>query len=366
MGYGVGWGGPWSSGPLVAQGRPSSRVGGPPVVYDFRDEPDGPLPGNWERRLLQDDGTGALTIADEALPDYYFRVVDGKAQWRYERDPTNPPPATPFVEHGVVASPVNVIDGSNNAELKAIFVAAPRLALADTSADLFFELMLAFHVEDDFVTYTAGRVAVARVGGVWSLLVVEAVEAGGSAPVVLATADTPEYNSPLDPWKAAAEHELVARFVDGTLTVEFDGALSVSVPYTADRAQHRVGVFIRAYSTMAPLVTQTPAQLVALSFRALRDLAKLGSPPQIEGALESFTSSTPPFSLPVVQLVADGFLKRTGPRTWEFTQAVEVTAFGGGRSFDAGDPVRAVEPYTSQEFVAVVPDLALIRARRER
>lgn len=368
MPFGIGYGNAFGDGSLIPLSMPVSEVGGQPLTFDFTTDPDAPLPGAWEFFVLSDDGAGNKTSTAEPDGPDFFRVAAGLGWWRYERAPAIPAPSAPFDEHGLVASPVGIALGPN-LELAVAFHHPPDLL--DGLADEFqFEAIVGYRSSDDATQYFGARARAAWTsGGGWSPGVAfELVQASSKAPVVLVAATLPLANKPTDDWYGGASSELRVRFRDKTMTGILNGVdrLETAVP---EIGGGKPIVMIRAWNRYGALLDPL-ACVTGVQLRTLRDLVHLGETPTIVGDSDLAAPPLPLTRLPIGDMTAKGLLKRTGARTWTFTQDVETNVFGQRNKYLAGTTVRmAGEPlmhYRGQELVSVVPDLGLLRGQKER
>jgi hypothetical protein len=362
--WGQGYGVPFGLGGLVPISSPVSKVSAAPIVLDLTTEPDGGLPGSWSYVILADDGAGNKSSTIDATPTFFYRVLDGRGLFNYTRGPTIPAPSAPFTERGLVASVAGIIDGSQ-VELAAAFDPAPKL-LDATQDEFTFEMLLGFRASEDLCSYVGGHVLAhwTQVGG-WDVpIALEAVQAKGMTPVVLAAASFAALNNPQDAWLGGALAELRVNIRDGLMSVLFNGVTQVQAP-VPDVGGAIPVILLRAWNRLGTVITPVPC-LAGLSFQTLRDLERLGPPPQIVGEQTLVTPQISPVkTLPVARLMREGVIRRVGPRTFVFEQALTAPMFGVFRSsWNVGEKFVTIEPYVGQEDCGVVADLADIRSAR--
>jgi|GEM_PF-2618399 len=363
MSFGAGHGTPFGGGIPVPVSSPVSEVGGDYITFDFSDDPDGPLPGKWAYYILTTDG-GVITGSPEPDSLQYFRVSDGLGWWRYQRAPQT---GSPFEEHGVAASPLGILQG-RNAELAVAF---------RTPLDLFEPLYDGFYLEvtaglrtsDDGVNYIGARVRSEwAAGSGWTTPVAfEIVQAAGAPAAVLASATWDHGPKVMDLWRAGQLAEVRVRLRGSAMEAWLSGAqahLTVD-PVTVNENAQPI-IVARIYRTDGSVIE--PIQAIAgIQLKTLRDLERLGAPPQFEPRnVELESPPLPMLRLPLRDLVAAGHFVRTGSRTYRATEDVEVEFMGQGYTFNEGVTVRSIDPIENQDFVTVAVDYAGIRSERER
>jgi hypothetical protein len=361
--WGAGFGTPFGGGAFVPLTNPRSEVGQAPVVLDFTTEPDGPFPGAWSFFVLSDDGAGNKTSTPEPTPLPFFRTRAGRGLWNYQRSPVLPPVGVAYDEHGLIASVAGVINGSQ-AELAIAFDPPP--TLLDARQDEFaFEALLGFRASLDLTTYIGGRVRAHwnSATGWDTPIVLETVQAVKKVPTAISTAIFPVYNDPEDAWLGGKLAELRVNVRNGLLTATFNGVVSTEAAIDDGLGGVPV-ILVRAWNRRGLLITAVPC-VAGLSFQTLRDLERLGPPPQIIGEQSLITPQiSPVLMLSIPDLMDKGFLKRTGPRVFVFTQDVQANIRGTETLFNEGDQVITIEPFTGQETCGVIRDLAAIRNAR--
>ena len=369
MSYGQGFGTAFGGDPPLPLANPVSEVADDaPFVFDFSDDPDGPLPGGWEHYQISDDGSGVKVFATEPDPDTFYRVVDGFAQWKYLRETANPAPAQAFVEQGVAASPRGILQG-RNAEIAVAFRSATELL--DPFADEFkLEVLVGLRANDDFSSYIAARVRAEWFSSLgWSTpLAFEVVRVAGGVTTVIAssTFDLPD---PLDLWRAAPLSEVRLKLFGSQITATLSGGGQATLESSAaDKVFGRPLILVRCYNRH-DTVFSPPPMIAGVQLQTLRDLERLGTPPTVIHNADLETPQVPVMRLPLLQLCEEGLLKRTGPRTFVVTpydgdDGIEVDVQGVKYVFDADNVLRATEPVFRQALVQAVVDLASIRNRR--
>lgn len=366
MTWGHGVGAPLSGVPPVPVADPRSEVGASPIVIDFSDEPDqAGLPGpGWEFLSLATDAGGLVTGSPEPAASTYWSVVGGLARWGYLR---TPPAGLPAVEQGYVAAPVGILDGRN---AEAVLALAPPTDLLDTEADAFvFDVTVGFRCADDASSYVGGRVRAEWASGVWTTPVaVEVVQASGGPVTVLASytfAPDALGSDITNIWRNAPLHVLQVTLRGQRLDVFLDGAwtaFTLGVPLSESSKPF---IFAQVGNIVGTTFTAVPF-LASVSLRTLRDLERLGPPPALPGDVDLEAAPVPMLQLPLDELVAAGYLKRTGGRAWEFVAEVTTDVFGIKYRWNIGNVVRALEPHKGAVLVPVIIDLAALRYARER
>jgi hypothetical protein len=368
--FGIGYGNAFGDGAIIPLSEPLSEVGGPPQTFDFTTDPDSPLPGLWQFFVLSDDGAGNKTTTAEIVGGEYFRVTDGLGWWRYTRVPAIPGGGDPFDEHGLVASPMGIALG-RNLEIAIAFLHPPDLL--DGQADEFeFEATLGFRSSTDATKFYGAHVRASWTNsGGWSPgIAFELVQASGQAPVVLLAATFPAVNTPTDSWYGGATSELRVIFRGTTMTGIFNGVTQL-VATIPDIDSGPPIVMVECWNRYGALINSLPC-VTGVTLQTLRDLVRLGETTPIVGDSDLSEPILPVVALPIADLSNKGIVKRTGARTWQFTQdtTVYVPNHGTGNTYLAGTTVRMQgEPlavYRDQEFVSIVPDLAALRAAKER
>lgn len=368
MTWGQGFGLPWGAGPLIEAAEAVSQVGGQPVTFDLTNEPDGPLPGLWESYILDTDAAGDVAVSPEPTQDLFYRVRDGLGLWAYTRAPTLPGVGVPFQERGVAAGPSGVLVG-RNASLAAIVVAPPTL-LGDTDDEFFYEVTLGLRFTTAPYAFVGARVRSRWLSGSWvEPLALEAVQASGQDPVVLqASIPDPEPNL-MDYWRASPLAELTLTVRGSEMVIGMNGIWQTSASVPADGPAKPV-VVIRVYGRRAALLSARPV-LAALQVRSLRDLERLGPPPQLPGDSTMEAPTLPMIQLPLQDLLDVGLLRRIGARrfqaTQEFLADVGGLSTGGNRVLVRdGEVLHARERFEGQALVPVTRDLAFQRNRGGR
>jgi hypothetical protein len=271
------------------------------------------------------------------------------------------------VEQGFAASPVGILDGRN---AEVVLALAPPTDLLDTEADAFaFEVTVGLRCADDASSFVGGRVRAAWAAGVWTTPVaVEVVQATGAAVVVLAsyTFDPEALGSDLaNIWRNAPLHMLTVTLRGDKLTVSLDGAWTVSILGVPLNESPKPFLFAKVGNTYG-VGFVAAAFLASVGLRTLRDLERLGPPPQLPGDADLEAAPVPMLQLPLDELVAAGFLKRTGGRSWEFITEVTTDVLGNKYRWLPGNVIRALEPHKGAPLVPVIVDLATLRHTRER
>lgn len=361
---GRGYGAPFGGDALIPVTDPTTKVGDLPITYDFTDETDGaPLPGVWERFAVTTNGSSLSAIA-EAAPDTYFKAMSGLGLWAYNKTAGNP-----FTERGYAASPSGVLT-TRNAEL-AVALKSPHLLLRDARAlqgvDSFvLDVTLAMRANDDLTRYVGARLRAQWSAGAWQPAVLEAVLSNGTAPPgVLATATLPPLNEPGDVWENNVRHELRLRVVDGAVTASLDGVYEATGTVSQANASNKPGLLVRSYVLLGSALTPLPA-IVAFQLRTLRDSARPGGAPLIQGQVFDLEApQLPTIQLPMDELTDNGYFKRTGGRSWECILEVETDTFGVRRLWKPGNIVRSLEEF-APGLLPVVPDLGHLRGERTR
>lgn len=359
MTWGSGYGTPWGGGPLTPVAQPVSLVGGDPTSFVFTDEPSGPLPGHWEFFNVQTAG-GVPSTEPEPTPEDFFSIQDGFALWRYTR---NPLVGDPFDERGYLASPANVVSGRN---VRASVIARTPVDFLDISQDsLVYEVAVVVRGNDDLTDYIGARMSAARSAGVWTtpiaLEVIRAVP--GAAPAVLEAATFDPDPDPADLWGAAPGGliELEVEVRDGLITASLGGVVQVSA--TAPDGGSKVGVFVKAYQEAGGFRTVAPV-LAGVSALTLRDLAKLGPPPQVEGGRHIEAPQIERiYEMPLTEWLEAGWLKRVGARQFEALIDFDAEVLDSRFGIRVGDLIRCAEPYVGQALTKAVIDLHAERGR---
>lgn len=366
MTWGRGFGQAWGGGPLVPTEDPLAIVGGLPTSFDFTDEPNGPLPGLWETYVLDTDAAGAVVVSAEPDPPSRYKILDGLALWNYARSPAVPAPATAFQERGVAAGPSGVLVG-RNARVRAILVSPVGLP-NPKAAEFFYEIVLGLRFDATNYSYVGGRVRARWAAGVWvEPITIEAVQATGQAPSALATAPSPDLPDNVDAWRASPTIELAVTVSYDQVDVEVNGVWQTSATIPTD-GQPKMVLEMRVYNRLGAFIAPIPV-LAALSIQSLRDLERLGPPPQLPGDSLMESATLPMLQMPVQDLLDSGFLKRIGARRFQATQ--EFLADVGGLSSTGGNRIlvregevlHARERFEGQALVPVTRDLAFQRGR---
>ena len=361
MTWGRGFGSPWGGGPLIAVAQPLAEIAGEPTTFDLSDEPDGPMPGQWEFYALDVDVAGDVTVESEVNPTFYYTVKDGLGFWRYTRSPVLPPPATAFSERGVAASPSAVLEGRN--ARASVIAVSPTEALDDTQDELFYEIGVGFRLDPTSYSWVGARMRARWSGGSWvEPVAVEVVQAAGQAAVVLASATIEPLPDPVDFWRVHPRVEVVATLRGTTLEVEVGGVWRTAATVPAIGPAKPV-VFARAYTRLGAFVSPFPT-IAAIQFRSLRDLEKLGPPPQLPGDQDlEVIGVLPTLRAPIQELLDGGYLKQVGAR--RFAALLDFTAEVGEQRWAVrqGELLHARERWEGQAFVPVTRDLAHERAR---
>jgi len=366
MTFGAGWGPQWGGNDPLDPAKPVSTIAGTPTSFNFSDEQDGPLPGLWGFFALDVDGGGLVSAETETSVNAYYRIINSLALWDYTRSPTVGGP--PYAERGVLASPSGIL-ASHNAR-SFILVKAPTELLDTTQDELFWEVTLALRFDPTNYSYIAARARARWEAGVWTTpLALEAISVvGTNAPTVLAElvgVDDIAPPKPAEVWTTQEFAELSIEVRDTTMVVGLNGIyeLSVQVPATA---RIGVGIELRVYNRKGALLTALPS-LQALSVQSLRDLSRLGPPPQIDGGPRLDAPVFPILRVPVQDMMNQSppLLRQISGRQFEalVSFVAEVPGFSRFR-VDEGEVLRATEKYVGQTFVPMIRDLAAQRARK--
>jgi len=355
LGYGIGQGAGLPA-PLEA---PVSQLGQPPVVFDFSDEPDGPwaFPG-WEFLVVQSDA-GVVSGIAEPDPPTYFAIRDGYGWMRYDRSPLV---GDPFDIRGYLAAVSPLV--SDNVEVVVVF-RSPTSVLDDTQAELFAELAVAVRGDDDLSDYVGGRARAEWSAGAWTTpLELQAIRAAGAAPVVLAQAPPQDLPRPTDTWDAGpapglAELKVVLR--GSELTVELNGVIQTTATVSL-RGPRKIGVFSRLERVDGSGNREVLPSIKSVAVRSLRDHDNLAPPVLLPG---SKSLEAAPVGgnmlLPIAEWLTLGYVTRVGGRGFRVALDLQANVLGHDYRFDAGDALRAAEPYKGQEFTCCVIDLHAAR-----
>jgi len=360
MTWGQGFGLPWGGGPLVPVEDPLSPVGGLPTSFDFSDEPNGALPGLWETYILDTDAAGNVAVSAEPDPPSWYKILGGLGLWNYSRSPAIPPPASAFQERGVAASPSGVLVG-RNAQVRAILLSPVGLP-NPKATEFFYEVVLGLRFNTTDYSYVGGRARARWVSGVWvEPITVEAVQASGQAPAVLATAPSPDLPDDVDAWRASPNIELSVTVRYDRVDVSVNGVWQTFATVPAD-GPPKIVLEMRVYNRLGAFITPVPV-LAALSLQSFRDLERLGPPPQLPGDLEMEAATLPMLRLPIQGLLDVSFLKQIGARRFQATRDFEAEDRELRILVREGEVMHAREPFVGQALVPVTRDLAFQRNR---
>jgi len=361
MTWGRGYGTPWGGGPLIPVEQPLGEISGDPTTFDFSDEADGPLPGNWEAYALEHDGAGGVAWSAEPTPDLFFRVVDGLGFWDYTRAPTIPGPADPFSERGFAAAPRNVLEG-RNARVRVI--ARQPVNLLDSGGDeLRYSVGVALRLDPASARWVGARMRARWVSGTWvEPLVLEIVQSVGGVESILATEVPPALPSLTDIWRNQLDAEIEVEVVGTALVATVSGVIVATAQVPGDSSP-QVAIMAEIYNRKGSVIASAPA-IVATQFQSLRDFDYLGPPPQIPGALHLEAPDFPMIRLPLRGLLDAKLVKQLRGRQFEFLKETEVVVQHQTFRFDAGEVVRAHEKLSTQEFTPVTRDLHITRSRK--
>jgi len=313
MTWGRGYGAPFGGGPLLPLAQPLAEVGAEPTTFDFTDAASGPLPGSWERYALTHDAGGAIAWEVEPNPNTYFRVGNGGAAgWVYARSPAVPDPGDAFSERGFAAGPSNVVEGRN---VRASIVLKNPLEMApDADADEFvYRAGIALRLDTATASWVGAEMRAVRTGGTFTEeMVLELQQAAGSDPAVLATAPLPAGVRPLDVWGNQPHAELTVELVGGTLTATLNGVVTVTAQVLAN-GPSQVAFMVAVYERRGAFIAPT-YPVLGTQITSLRDLDRLGSPPQIPGDMSLEAPGFPMINLPLRGLLADGKIRQVNGR----------------------------------------------------
>ncbi len=363
MSFGSGFGVPFGGSGVTAISSPVSEIAAEdPITFDFSDEPDGPLPGQWEFFILEDDGAGNLTGLLESNPNAFFRIAGGLGLWDFTRSPAT---GSPFQEQGVAASPLGIIQG-RNAELAIAFVPPPKLLVA-AQDEFFLEVTAGLRMSANGTSFVGARARSRWVAGVWvEPVAFEIVHGAQATPAVLAAAVF-DYPNPLDPWCAGPLAEVRVILRGSNLKAELSGAQALlevdPVPIIADA---RPFVMVRVYNRLGNVFTAPPI-VAGVQLQTLRDSERLGSAPCVEGHEQlKAPLHQGATRLPVRALESQGFLRQKGGRVFEVIKSFEVDEAGVRSVFNAGNRLIVTEPVQNQALMPVSVDLAHIRGLKEK
>ena len=361
MTWGLGYGLPWGGDGATPIAQPTSLVGGGPTSFDFTDELDGPFPGSWEFFNVQMDA-GVATTTAEVAPATFFTIKDGLAWWHYLREPLV---GDPFDQRGYLAAPNNVVVG-RNARVSA--VARSPVAVLDAAQDVFsYEVALALRGNSELTEFIGARMRAEWAAGVWTTpIALEIIRAtpGGGAPIVVATAVVESDPDPTDTWAAGPDGraELAVEVRNGLITASINGVLQVSATAPA-LGGSKVGVFVKAFLGLGTARTTFPL-LAGVAAETLRDLEKLGPPPQVEGGRHIEAPQIERiYPMPLAEWLHLQLVKRVGARQFEALADFDAEIREVRIGLRVGDVIRCVEPYVGQELTKAVLDLHAERGR---
>lgn len=362
MTWGLGYGIPFGGGALVAADNPLAEVAGEPVTFYFTDEPNGPLPGLWEHYALEHDGAGAVVWGAEPVPNTFFRIVNGVGLWDYTRAPALPGPADPFSERGYAAAPRGVLEGRN---ARVSVVARQPVPLVDGDADeLTYSVGIALRFDPATGSWVGARMRAVWQSGVWvTPLILEVVRATGGDPVVLDSIVPTPTPDLLDIWTTQPNAELEVTLRGGTLTATLNGVVEIEAQVPADGPAH-TALLVEAHNRIGAGIDAVPV-VVAFQAQSLRDLERLGPPPQIPGASHLEAPSFPMIALPLRELLDANIIKQISGRQFQFETDAEVAVRHLTFAFNQGEVVRAHEKLSTQPFVPCTRDLHYERSRKK-
>jgi len=353
--------GPWGSGALVETDQQLAPIAETPFTFDFSDELDGPLPGLWESYVLDTDAAGDVVVTAEPIPADLYSVLGGLGFWEFVRTPVSPGPGVPFTEQGVAAGPSATLEG-RNARVSIIAV-SPTSILDDTQDELFYEIAVGLRFEVLGHLWVGGRMRARWAAGAWvEPLAVEVVRADGQAPVVLAAAAVEALPDPADFWRVHPTVELEVVLRDQMVAVKVGGVWQTSAAVPAYGPAKAV-LFARVYHLAGAVLTPIPA-ISAMQIQSLRDLGKLGPPPQLPGDSDMESIGVlPTLRAPISDLLEKGYLKRVGSRRFEALVDFQAEVAEQRWFIRQGELLHAREPYVGQALVPVTRDLAHERGR---
>ena len=364
MTWGQGYGLPWGEDPLIEVAEPVSVVGSPPTTFYFVDEQDGPLPGGWETYILDTDAGGDVSVTPDDDPHLRHRVRGGLGIWDYSRSPVIPGLGEPYQERGVAAGPSGVLVG-RNANLAAVLVSPTRL-LGDKDDEFIYEVTLGLRFSASPYRFVGGRVRARWMGSWVEPMTLDAVGADGQDAVAIATTEFDQLPDAVDRWRANPNTELSVTVRGDKMTILLNGVWQTYATVPADGPAKPV-IVMRIYSRKGVFISAHPA-LVAVQARSLRDLDRLGPPPQLPGDVLMESPVLPTLQLPLQDLLDRGLLKRIGSRRFqavqEFLADVGGLSNGGKRILvREGEVMHARERFEGQALVPVTRDLAFQRGR---
>lgn len=361
MTWGHGLGTLFGGDPIEPVSQPLSEVGGPPTSWDFTDEPNGPLPGLWETYSLEHDGLGGMTWAPEPAPGTYFRVLDGKALWQYERTPALPGVGVPYSERGYVAGPSGVLEGRN---ARVSLIARQPIALLDGTADEFEWIVgIALRLDPSRGRFVGARMRAHWQAGSWvTPLILESIYADGGEVMVGSSVTPTAEPDLLDVWRTQPTTELVVELRGADMVATLGGIIALVAQVPADNFDPQAAIFSSVYNRAGTTIAPLPS-IVGVSFQSLRDLERLGPPPQIPGALHLEAPDFPMMKLPIRALLDAGIVQQLRGRQFKFLTATTVEVQHQTFFFEAGEVVRIHEKLASQDFIPSTRDLNFERTR---
>jgi len=362
MTWGSGFGSPWGGSPPIAVGQTLAEIAGLPTTLDLVDVPDGPFPGLWEFYALDVDALGNVDTQIEPSPDTFYTVQDGLGFWRYARAPVIPGPGTPYSERGVAASPSAVLEG-RNARVSAILVSPTELLDELKDDELFYEVTIGLRFDTMAYTWVGGRMRARWAAGVWvEPLAVETVQAVGQVATVLTSVVVEPLPDPVDFWRTHPKVEVEVTLRGTMLEVAVGGVwrTAATVPSAGPT---KVVLFVRAYRRRSVFITPVPT-IAAVQFRSLRDLEKLGPPPQLPGDADMEAIGVlPTLRAPMQQLLDQGYFKQVGARRFEALLDFQAEVDEQRWFIRKGEWLHAREEWVGQPFLPVTRDLARERER---
>lgn len=258
--------------------------------------------------------------------------------------------------------PANALEGRN--ARVSVSARQPFLLVDEDADEFYYSVGIAMRLDPTRPRWVGARMRARLLAGVWTVpMVLEVVGADGGEETVAASIVPPAEPNPLDLWRVQPSVELEVELRGPTLIATVGGVLVLEAQVPDDNYDSQVAVMVQVYNRAGAVLVPVPS-INVVTVQSLRDLTRLGPPPQIPGGLHLEAPDFPMMKLPIRDLLDQKLIKQLRGRQFQFVQETEVEVQHQKFRFNEGEVVRILEKLSSQDFIPSTRDLHFERTRK--